>query len=120
MLTHLENEAAQIEATLRASLATETVAASPVSRAASSPSADTPNTIVADSPPASAASVRTLEQLHEARAQIALLSRLAPPRQKPAKEIGAEECRQTPKETEDAVGRHVEPPECGNGIVLRP
>ena len=39
MLTHLENEAAQIEATLRASLATETVAASPV--AASSPSADT-------------------------------------------------------------------------------
>ena len=38
-----------------------------------SPSADTPKTIVADSPPASAASVRTLEQLHEARAQIALL-----------------------------------------------
>ena len=71
MLTHLENEAAQIEATLRASLATETVAASPV--AASSPSADTPRTIVADSPPALAASVRTLEQLHEARAQIALL-----------------------------------------------
>ena len=28
---------------------------------------------MADSPPASAASVRTLEQLHEARAQIALL-----------------------------------------------
>ena len=73
MLTHLENEAAQIEAALRASLATETVAASPVSHAASSPSADTLKTIVADSPPASAASVRTLEQLHEARAQIALL-----------------------------------------------
>ena len=71
MLTHLENEAAQIEAALRTSLATEAVAASPV--AASSPSADTPKTIVADSPPASAASVRTLEQLHEARAQIALL-----------------------------------------------
>lgn len=71
MLTHLENEAAQIEAALRSSLATEAVAASPV--AASSPSADTPKTIVADSPPASAASVRTLEQLHEARAQIALL-----------------------------------------------
>ena len=76
MLTHLENEAAQIEAALRTSLdsvATETVAASPVSDAASSPSADTPKTIIADSPPASAASVRTLEQLHEARAQIALL-----------------------------------------------
>ena len=84
MLTHLENEAAQIEAALRTSLdsvATETVAASPVSHAASSPSVDTPKTIVADSPktvvadtpPASAASVRTLEQLHEARAQIALL-----------------------------------------------
>ena len=73
MLTHLENEAAQIEAALRSSLATEAVAASPVSRAASSPSADTPKTVVADSPPASAASVRTLEQLHEARAQIALL-----------------------------------------------
>ena len=71
MLTHLENEAAQIEAALRTSLATEAVAASPV--AASSPSADTPNTVVADTPPASAASVRTLEQLHEARAQIALL-----------------------------------------------
>ena len=71
MLTHLENEAAQIEAALRSSLATEAVAASPV--AASSPSADTPKTVVADSPPASAASVRTLEQLHEARAQIALL-----------------------------------------------
>ena len=71
LLTHLENEAAQIEAALRSSLATEAVAASPV--AASSPSADTPKTIVADSPPASAASVRTLEQLHEARAQIALL-----------------------------------------------
>lgn len=71
MLTHLENEAAQIEAALRTSLATEAVAASPV--ASSSPSADTPKTIVADSPPASAASVRTLEQLHEARAQIALL-----------------------------------------------
>ena len=76
MLTHLENEAAQIEAALRTSLdsvATEAVAASPASHAASSPSADTPKTIVADSPPASAASVRTLEQLHEARAQIALL-----------------------------------------------
>ncbi len=73
MLTHLENEAAQIEAALRSSLATEAVAASPASHAASSPSADTPKTIVADSPPASAASVRTLEQLHEARAQIALL-----------------------------------------------
>ena len=84
MLTHLENEAAQIEAALRTSLdsaATETVAPSPASHAASSPSADTPKTIVADSPktivadspPASAASVRTLEQLHEARAQIALL-----------------------------------------------
>ena len=76
MLTHLENEAAQIEAALRTSLdsvATETVAASPASHAASSPSADTPKTIVADSPPASAASVRTLEQLHEARAQISLL-----------------------------------------------
>ena len=73
MLTHLENEAAQIEAALRSSLATEAVAASPASHAASSPSADTPRTIVADSPPASAASVRTLEQLHEARAQIALL-----------------------------------------------
>ena len=86
MLTHLENEAAQIEAALRTSLdslATETVAASPAGHAASSPghaasSPDTPKTldaktIVADSPPASAASVRTLEQLHEARAQIALL-----------------------------------------------
>ena len=83
MLTHLENEAAQIESALRASLqsvATESVVASPASHAASSPSADTPKTIVADSPPASAASppasaasVRTLEQLHEARAQIALL-----------------------------------------------
>lgn len=75
MLTHLENEAAQIEAALRSSLATEAVAASPVasSPTAESPTADTPKTIVADSPPASAASVRTLEQLHEARAQIALL-----------------------------------------------
>ena len=75
MLTHLENEAAQIEAALRSSLATETAAASPVasSPTAESPTADTPKTIIADSPPASAASVRTLEQLHEARAQIALL-----------------------------------------------
>ena len=74
MLTHLENEAAQIEAALRSSLATETAAASPVasSPTAESPTADT-QTIIADSPPASAASVRTLEQLHEARAQIALL-----------------------------------------------
>ena len=75
MLNHLENEAAQIEAALRSSLATEAVAASPVasSPTAESPTADTPNTVVADTPPASAASVRTLEQLHEARAQIALL-----------------------------------------------
>ena len=67
MLTHLENEAAQIEG-LRSSW--PTAAASPVCVFTVASTSERGHR---DTPPASATSVRTLEQLHEARAQIALL-----------------------------------------------